>query len=55
MDAVTFGAQLPGYTLGLTEDGYRLNTPTPNALNLAVTTGAVTNLTLNEWMSNPQV
>ena len=55
VDAVTFGAQLPGYTLGLTEDGYRLNTPTPNASNLAVTTGAVTNLTLNEWMSNPQV
>lgn len=54
-DALTFGLQLTDKTVGRIADTWQLTTPTPGAANLAATTAAVTNLTLNEWLANPDV
>jgi len=55
VDAVTFGLQLPDFSIGIAGqyNDWQLTQPTPGSPNVAVATAAVTNLVLNEWMANP--
>jgi hypothetical protein len=52
VDAITFGLQLPDYSVGRLAGGWQLTSPTPNALNSAATLGSATNLSINEWLAN---
>ena len=52
VDVITFGLQLADYSVGRTPSGWKLNTPTPNAANIAATTAATSNLSINEWLAN---
>jgi hypothetical protein len=51
MDAVTFGLQLSDYSIGRIGNDWQLNTPTPNADNIAATLASPTNVSINEWMA----
>ncbi len=53
VDAISFGGQLADYSLGRIGAGWQLNTPTPNAVNVAAPVASVTNLVINEWLANP--
>ncbi len=53
VDAVTYGLQVPDYTLGRIGADWGLNTPTPGAANAAATLGQASSLAINEWVSNP--
>ncbi len=52
-DAITFGLQLPNYSIGRVSGAWQLTLPTPNANNIAATLAASTNVSLNEWLANP--
>lgn len=52
VDSVTFGLQLPDYSVGRVANAWRLTTPTPNAANVAATLGSTTTLAINEWLAN---
>ncbi|HTD66513.1 MAG TPA: lamin tail domain-containing protein, partial [Candidatus Limnocylindria bacterium] len=51
-DALTFGLQLPDYSVGRSGNDWVLSTPTPTAANVAVTVGAASNLSINEFLAN---
>jgi hypothetical protein len=51
-DAMTFGQQLPDYSLGLVSNTWILTSPTTNAANVAASLGNVTNVVINEWLAN---
>lgn len=56
IDFISFGLQIPGFSIGRVPDGFgawTLNAPSPAALNNAVQLGSATNLTINEWMAAP--
>jgi hypothetical protein len=52
VDSVTFGLQMPNYTVGRIANAWQLTTPTPNAANAVAALGASTNLVINEWLAN---
>ncbi|PYK31451.1 MAG: hypothetical protein DME57_03655, partial [Verrucomicrobia bacterium] len=52
VDVVTFGLQLTDYSVGRTAQGWKLNTPTPGAANVAVATAPASSLAINEWLAN---
>jgi hypothetical protein len=53
VDAVTFGLQLPDFTVGRIAGAWTLNVPTLGATNEAVSNlGSTTNLALNEWLAD---
>ncbi len=52
VDAVTFGKQLPDFTLGLVNGSWVLTTPTPEAGNEAAGTAQQSSLRLNEWLAD---
>ena len=56
LDSVTFGVQAVNFSLGRIPSGtggWRLNTPTPAAPNLAAALGDPAHLRINEWMAAP--
>lgn len=55
MDAVGFGPQIPGFTLGRigTQGAWQLTEPTPRAMNEPAALAEVTQVTVNELLSNP--
>ncbi|MCI0746445.1 MAG: lamin tail domain-containing protein [Verrucomicrobia subdivision 3 bacterium] len=53
IDAVTFGLQLPDYSIGRIGGDWLLTLPTPTTLNLVAPVGAASRLAINEWMANP--
>lgn len=53
VDALTFGLQLPDYSVGRVNGEWRLTLPTPGAPNTAAPLAAPTELSLNEWMAAP--
>ena len=52
IDAVSYGAQLPDYSIGRMAGAWRLNAPTPGGPNLPTATGPASDLVLNEWLAN---
>jgi hypothetical protein len=52
VDSVTFGLQLSNNSVGVISNTWRLTTPTPNAPNVALALGSVTNLAINEWLAD---
>jgi hypothetical protein len=52
VDAISFGPQVPNLTAGRIGSSWTLNTPTPNAMNVAATLGSAANLSINEWLAN---
>ncbi len=52
VDAISFGLQLPDYSIGRVDGTWALTSPTPNAANLAVALAAATNLVNNEYLAN---
>jgi hypothetical protein len=52
VDSVTFGLQLSNNSIGVISNAWRLATPTPNAANVALVLGSVTNLVINEWLAD---
>ncbi|HYV31846.1 MAG TPA: lamin tail domain-containing protein, partial [Candidatus Binatia bacterium] len=52
IDAVSFGAQLPDYSIGRIAGGWVLNSPTPGGPNVPTATGPATDLVINEWLAN---
>jgi len=56
VDAISYGPQVPGYTLGRmdTEDDWQLTIPTPEAPNTTAPLAESTSLKINEWISNPR-
>lgn len=52
VDAVTYGLQLTDYTVSRIGGEWRLALPTPGAANLAAPVGALTNVTVNEWLAD---
>ena len=52
VDALGFGLQLPDYSLGRVGATWVLNTPTPDAANVAAAVASPTNLVINEWLAN---
>ena len=59
VDALSYGPQVPDYTLGRDgppgrpSDTWTLCLPTPGAANQAALLASATNLVLNEWLANP--
>lgn len=54
IDAVTFGNQVSGYTVGRADDGFwQLSVPTPGGPNVPAPTASVSGAVLNEWLANP--
>ncbi len=53
IDALTYGLQLANYSVGRISGNWTLTTPTTNAVNIAATLAAASNLALNEWLANP--
>ncbi len=53
MDAVSFGPQVGGASVGRIEGRWALNEPTPGAANSGRSVAAATNLVVNEWLANP--
>lgn len=57
-DSVSYGQQLPDFSLGRTPNGtgpFALNLTTRGALNQAAGLGAITSVKFNEWLVNPNV
>lgn len=52
VDAVSFGLQLPNYTLSRIGDSWQLAHPTPGTSNRPVMLASQTNLVFNEWLAN---
>jgi hypothetical protein len=52
VDVITFGLQLPDYSIGQTAAGWKLNTPTPGTANIAAATASTSFLSINEWLAN---
>jgi hypothetical protein len=52
VDAVTFGLQLSGQSVGRVGGEWVLNTPTPGADNTAAALAAAASLSINEWQAN---
>jgi hypothetical protein len=52
VDAISFGPQVANLTVGRIGNGWTLNTPTPNAVNVAATLGSAASLSINEWLAN---
>lgn len=53
IDALTYGLQLANYSVGRISGNWALTTPTTNAVNVAATLAAASNLAINEWLANP--
>jgi hypothetical protein len=53
IDALTFGLQLPNYSVGRVGGQWALTTPTANAPNVAAAVAPSSGLVINEWMANP--
>ncbi|HXG49596.1 MAG TPA: lamin tail domain-containing protein, partial [Methylomirabilota bacterium] len=53
VDAITFGLQIPDYSVGRLSESWNLNTPTPGAPNSAAALAPASSLSLNEWLANP--
>jgi hypothetical protein len=51
-DALTFGLQLPNYSVGRVGSDWVLTTPTTNAANIAASVGAASSLSINEFLAN---
>ena len=57
-DSVSYGLQVPDFSLGRTPNGsgaFALNVPTRSALNSAAGLGAITTVKFNEWLVSPNV
>ncbi len=57
-DSVSYGLQVPDFSLGRTPNGsgaFALNVPTRSALNSAAGLGAITSVKFNEWLVSPNV
>ena len=52
VDAVTFGQQLSGYTLGRVEWSWTVTSPTPGLANTLALLAAPASLRVNEWVAN---
>ena len=55
-DAITFGLQIPDFSVSRLPDGsgtWNLSLPTIGSANLAATLGDPVSLKVNEWMANP--
>jgi hypothetical protein len=54
VDAVTFGPQAPGHSIGRAppDGSWQLTEPTPGSGNEAAVLAASTNLVINEWLAN---
>jgi hypothetical protein len=52
VDALTFGLQLSGQSVGRVGGEWVLNTPTPGADNAAAALAAASNLSINEWQAS---
>lgn len=52
VDAVSFGLQIPNYTISRVGARWTLAQPTPGASNQPVVLASQTNLILNEWLAN---
>lgn len=52
VDALSLGAQLPDYSVGLFAGTWLLSTPTPGAPNVTAPTAEPSSLVLNEWLAN---
>ena len=53
VDALTFGLQVSGRSVGRIGGEWALNTPTPSADNTAASVAPASSLSINEWMANP--
>jgi hypothetical protein len=53
IDALSFGLQVANKSVGRISSVWTLNNPTTNAVNVAATLAAASNLVLNEWLANP--
>lgn len=51
VDAITYGIQLPDYSVGRVGDSWELNQPTPGTANVAAATAPLADLVLNEWLT----
>jgi hypothetical protein len=57
-DAVSYGLQIPDFSLGRAPNGsgaFVLCVPTRSGLNIAAGLGAVTGVKINEWLASPTV
>jgi Lamin Tail Domain/Bacterial TSP3 repeat len=56
IDAITFGQQVPGFSVGRLETAgaWDLTQPTPAAPNIRAALAAPTALRVNEWLANPR-
>lgn len=52
VDALTYGLQLPHYSVGRLAADWVLTLPTPGAANVAAPTAPPTQLRINEWLAN---
>ncbi|MFM1767593.1 MAG: hypothetical protein RJA22_122 [Verrucomicrobiota bacterium] len=52
VDAVSFGPQVPGHSLGRVGAQWVLCQPTTNAANVAASVGAPSDVVINEWLAN---
>jgi len=53
VDALTFGLQIPNYSVGRVSGTWVLTTPTTNAANVAAPLGSAADLSINEFLANP--
>lgn len=56
VDSIRFGAQVPDKSIGRTRpdsDSWVLNEPTPGSANRTSTLGALSQISINEWMASP--
>lgn len=54
MDAVRYGAQIENLSIGRVANEWKLVTPSPGAVNAAVTLGPPSALRLNEWLASSE-
>ncbi len=52
VDALTFGLQIPNYSVGRIGNAWILTTPTANAANVAAPVGSAASLSINEFVAN---
>ena len=52
VDGISFGMQLPDYSLAMLNGEWKLGLPTPGAVNQAAPVANYTNLVINEWLAN---